>query len=150
MAFKTYRIDKDGKYYFYTWNNKGDFNFNFWLEDDGRFILKDDGTYYTYYNDDGTPNLLKEKEASDLLEIENLDKVRTKAMLDGANYNGIVIFLTKKDGDGLVQVKNGFELGLTDTVIHFENGTKLPMNILDFPDFALWFVNERNKFFVGA
>ena len=111
---------------------------------------KEDGSYYDYYKQDGTPDLIKEQELLDAKELEDADKARTQAMLNGANYNGTVVSLTKDDGDGLVQVKSGFELGLTDTVIHFENGAKLPMTVAEFPAFALWFVNERNKFFVGV
>ena len=72
---------------------------------------------------------------------------RKQAMLDGLEYNGYIVSLTKDDGDGLAQVKNGFDLGLTDTVIHFENGIKMPITSDEFQEFALWFVNERNKFF---
>lgn len=84
------------------------------------------------------------------IDFVEADKARDKAMLDGLDYNGTVVSFTKNDGDGLIQVKNAFEMGLTDTIIHFDNGSKLPMNVLNFPDFALWFVTERNKFFVGS
>ena len=75
--------------------------------------------------------------------------IRKQSMFDGLEYNGYQVSLTKDDGDGLVQVKNGFDLGLTNTVIHFENGTKMPITADEFQEFALWFVNERNKFFGG-
>lgn len=96
---------------------------------------------------------------AEMLEAEKLDRDkvaqeleaeahRKQAMLDGADYNGYQVSLTKDDGDGLVQVKNGFDLGLASTIIHFKNGTKMPITAEEFPEFALWFVNERNKFFV--
>lgn len=81
-------------------------------------------------------------------EDYELALARKQSMLDGADYNGTVVSLTKDDGDGLVQVKSAFELGLTDTVIHFDNGAKLPMGVAEFPAFASWFVTERNKFFM--
>jgi len=112
--------------------------------------LDKNGQPYTKYLGDGKPDLVKEQALLDAKVLEEADKARSKAMLDGVDYNGTVVSLTKSDGDGLVQVKSGFELGLTDTVIHFENGAKLPMNVADFPEFALWFVNERNKFFTVA
>lgn len=72
---------------------------------------------------------------------------RDEAMLKGFVYNGMDISVTKDDGDGMVQVKVSFELGLTSTVIHFANGSKLPMSAEAFPAFALQFVTERGKFF---
>ncbi|PHM18040.1 MAG: hypothetical protein CJD30_03510 [Sulfuricurvum sp. PD_MW2] len=67
----------------------------------------------------------------------------------GTNSDGTDrrISVTKDDGDGMVQVKASFELGLTSTVIHFANGSKLPMTAEEFPKFALQFVTERGKFF---
>lgn len=80
------------------------------------------------------------------LNIE-ASKVRDEAMLKGFEYNGMDISVTKDDGDGMVQVKASFELGLPSTVIHFSNGSKLPMSAEEFPAFALQFVTERGKFF---
>ena len=80
--------------------------------------------------------------------VKTPDELRAEAMLQGSDYNGYRISFTKDDGDGLMQVKTAFELGLTETVIHFDCGTKMPMKVEDFMEFALWFVVERNKFFV--
>lgn len=74
--------------------------------------------------------------------------LRDKAMLTGIDYQGSMISLTDVDGNGMLQVKAAFEMGLPATMIHFKNGTKLPMTATDFPAFALWFVTERNRFFV--
>lgn len=80
-------------------------------------------------------------------------QARDDAMLQGFIYGTNVdgtdryISVTKDDGDGMVQVKASFELGLTSTVIHFSNGSKLPMSAEEFPAFALQFVTERGKFF---
>ena len=79
--------------------------------------------------------------------VKTPDELRDEAMLQGADYNGYRISFTKDDGDGLMQVKTAFELGLTETVIHFDCGTKMPMKVEDFNAFALWFVNKRNEFF---
>ena len=81
---------------------------------------------------------------------DEAEKARDEAMLAGALYNGYLVSLAKEDGDGLLQVKSAFELGLTDTVIHFKNGTKMPINVNDFLAFAGWFVTERNQFFIGV
>ena len=88
------------------------------------------------------------KEELEQAEALQLEVQRKQLMLDGADYNGYQISLTKDDGDGLVQVKSGFELGLTNTTIHFKNGTRMPITSEEFVDFAGWFVAERNKFFI--
>jgi len=54
----------------------------------------------------------------------------------------------KDDADGMMQVSMAFQLGLTETVIHFENGTKMPIKNTEFEPFAIWFVGKRNSFFV--
>lgn len=82
------------------------------------------------------------------LEVEKKEEVeRKKIMLQGAMYNGYQISFTKDDGDGIVQIKSAFEMGLSSTIIHFDCGTKMPINSSEFNDFALWFMAERNKFF---
>lgn len=77
---------------------------------------------------------------------------RDEEMLLGVKYtlNSVdyMVSVTKDDGDGIVQVKTAFDLGATSTNIHFKNGTKMPMVVADFNAFALWFIVERNKFFV--
>jgi len=86
-----------------------------------------------------------------LLEQQKLEKelLRDNLMLQGKEYNGSIISFTKEDGDGVVQVKIAFEMGLQETIIHFKCGTKLPMKVQDFNEFALWFIQERDKFFSG-
>ena len=56
--------------------------------------------------------------------------------------------LIKDDADGLLQVKSAFDLGVTNTVIHFTNGIKMPITSSEFMEFAVWFVNKRNEFFL--
>ncbi len=66
--------------------------------------------------------------------------------IDNIEYK---VSFTKDDADGLMQVSMAFNLGLTETVIHFENGTKMPIKNTEFEAFAIWFVGKRNSFFVG-
>ena len=77
---------------------------------------------------------------------------RAAAMMRGAVYtlDGIEyrISFTKDDGDGLMQVKSAFELGLASTIIYFANGAKMPITAEEFEAFTVWFVNKRNEFFV--
>lgn len=104
------------------------------------------------------PNELLEALETEKIEIERVNKtleaerVRKKAMLDGDIYDingtGYNISFTKIDGDGLMQVKSAFEMGLSSTILYFENGTKMPVNALEFIQFAKWFVNKRNEFFI--
>lgn len=83
------------------------------------------------------------------LDSETRNKEMLSGFVYGTNTDGSErrISVTKDDGDGMVQVKASFELGLSSTVIHFANGTKLPMTSEEFPAFALQFVTERGKFF---
>jgi len=109
------------------------------------FQTKEDGTLYTYYNTDGTPNLAKEQELIDAKDLEDAKNIGEVYTLNTKDY---LISFQKDDADGMLQVKAGFELGLISTVIHFMNGTKMPIAAEDFPAFALWFVEKRNAFFV--
>ena len=89
-----------------------------------------------------------EKEQADIRAKEQ----RAAAMLEGDVYTldgkEYRVSFAKDDGDGIMQVKSAFELGLTATTIHFENGTEMPITAAEFEAFAVWFVNKRNEFFV--
>ena len=99
-----------------------------------------------FYAVEGAP--MNNKQTWELIPIvKTAEELRAEAMIQGAEYNGYQISFTKDDGDGLMQVKTAFDLGLTETVIHFDCGTKMPMKVEDFNAFALWFVNKRNEFF---
>ncbi|DAB40289.1 MAG TPA: hypothetical protein CFH81_08830 [Sulfurovum sp. UBA12169] len=93
---------------------------------------------------------LEEIEAADKRKAQ---KARKEAMLAGAPYtlNNTVyqISFTSDDANGLMQVGKAFELGVTSTVVKFENGTTMPVTPAEFSDFAVWFVAERNRFFVN-
>lgn len=126
------------------------------LVDVNKLEKTEDGLFAEYYNEDGTidtitESQIKQEQEEQALKLEQ-SEARDEAMLTGATYtlNDTVyqISFTKEDGDGLVQVKSAFEWGLTQTTIHFSNGTKLPISSTDFPSFALWFVNKRNEFFL--
>ena len=95
--------------------------------------------------------LEKQEQEEQALKLEQ-SKARDEAMLAGVTYKindtDYQVSFTKEDGDGLVQVKSAFELGLTQTTIHFSNGTKMPISSSERLEFALWFVNKRNEFFL--
>lgn len=73
---------------------------------------------------------------------------RAAAMLTGSDYNGYQVSFTAADGNGMLQVESHFNKGITNTVIHFENGAEMPIAAADFPAFAAWFAQQRNGFFV--
>ena len=77
---------------------------------------------------------------------------RATAMLSGAPYtlDGIdyQISFTSEDGNGVMQVRTAFDLGVEATTIYFSNGAKMPITAEEFEAFAVWFVNKRNEFFV--
>lgn len=87
-------------------------------------------------------------------------QARDTAMMQGFEYNGKQISVTKDDGDGMMQVEATFKRlrdAITNgelpaeteikTVIHFVNGTKLPITEAEFNGFSLQFIIERGKFF---
>lgn len=82
-------------------------------------------------------------------DVPELEPSRYDLMIAGFEYNGYQVSVTAEDGSGVLQVKGAFELGLTDTVIHFANGTEMPITSDDFAAFALAFVTERNSYFVS-
>lgn len=123
---------------------------------------KQNNEVYAYELDGSQDELIGDKVAMKASEVEahinppktveqlsqEASQLRDETMLTGVDYNGYIVSLTDVDGNGMLQVKAAFEMGLTVTTIHFKNGTKLPMTVADFPAFALWFVTERNRFFV--
>ncbi len=94
-------------------------------------------------------------------------QLRDDAMMRGFKYGSNpdgtdrYISVTKDDGDGMMQVDATFKRlrnAITNgelpsdteikTVIHFKNGTKLPITEAEYSSFSLLFVIERGKFFL--
>ena len=66
--------------------------------------------------------------------------------LNGVDYK---IPFMKDDADGVVQVTLGFmKNAFTETTIVFSNDVKLPIKATEFDEFAMWFAEKRNSFFV--
>lgn len=78
-------------------------------------------------------------------QIEKAKKEGAIYTLNGVDYK---ISLTSDDAVGLMQIKTAFDLGVTNTVLHCANGTKVPLTPPDLMPLAQWFTQERNKFFV--
>lgn len=83
-----------------------------------------------------------------LIDAQEAKQARKDAMRTGEDYNGYQVSFLSEDGNALMQVKHAFDLGLTETNIHFQNGTIMPITSDDFSDFALWFATKRNEFFL--
>jgi hypothetical protein len=78
-------------------------------------------------------------------QIEKAKKEGAVYNLNGVNYT---ISLTSDDAVGLMQIKTAFDLGVTNTVLHCVNGTKVPLTPPDLMPLAQWFTQKRNQFFV--
>lgn len=92
-------------------------------------------------------------EMTTLTKVEQSpEDIRTKARQTGEAYtlNGTdyMVPFTKNDGDAVMQVNAGFQMGLLETKIHFSNETVMPIKSTEFQEFAVWFVNKRNSFFI--
>lgn len=89
-------------------------------------------------------SLKKQKE--DKLNFEKSKETGEIYTLNGVDYK---ISFMKDDADGMMQASMAFQLGLTETNIHFENGTNMPIKNTEFEEFAVWFVGKRNSYFVS-
>lgn len=107
-----------------------------------------------YFEIDCSTDYLIEKTMTEISKTEydnycsskkNVKTVGEIYSLNGTDYK--VPFM-KDDADGLLQVKAAFDLGVRSTNIHFTNGTVMPITATEFMDFAIWFVNKRNSFFM--
>jgi hypothetical protein len=111
-----YKINKDGAYEFYPFNQK--FNKEIWLEDDGRFELDVDGNYYKYYNQDGTPDTAKIQAEIDATQVvlDKEAKLLALSEITVTTANGNTF-----DGDDVARqdmmsaIQAGETLGLTTT-----------------------------------
>lgn len=121
----------------------------FWYEDDGsQDYLIGDKVKMTaeeveaHINPPKTPEQIaqeaREARAAAMLEGD----VYT---LDGVDYR---VSFTSDDGNGMLQVKAAFDVGLASTIIHFANGTNMPITSSEYLAFAQWFATKRNEFFV--
>lgn len=113
-----------------------------WIPYDGP--IPEEGIAFDLVDD-----VLVESKYSIQYRKEEAKRIRNRVKHTGVPYgeDGPLISLTAEDGNGLLQVKAAFELGVKQTTIHFSNGTRLPMTAEEFPQFALWFIEQRNAFF---
>lgn len=92
---------------------------------------------------------ITEEEMKTLTYVEPVINPKAEGEIYTLNDVDYQVPFMKDDADGLLQVKSAFDLGVNYTVIHFTNGTKIPIASSEFIEFAIWFVNKRNSFFVG-
>lgn len=96
--------------------------------------------------------LLKDDDFIKKQELFKQKQLISKQKKEGVDYkydnNIYKISLTTQDQNGLNAVKSGLELGLEDTNFNFENGTIFKITKDNFTELALFFVKERNKFYI--
>ncbi len=120
---------------------------NYFKDENNKVFAYDDEQLKQGYGKDLTG--ITEEEMKILTYVEPIINPKAESEVYTLNDVDYQVPFMKDDADGLLQVKAAFDLGVTDTVIYFTNGTKMPITATEFMDFAVWFVNKRNSFFVG-
>lgn len=96
--------------------------------------------------------LLKDDDFIKQQELFKQKELISKQKKEGVEYkyndNIYKISLTTQDQNGLNAVKSALELGLEYTNFNFENGTIFKITKDNFRELALFFVKERNKFYI--
>ena len=96
--------------------------------------------------------LLKDDEFIKQQELFKQKELISKQKSEGVDYkyNDKIykISLTTQDQNGLNAVKSALELGIEYTNFNFENGTIFKITTDNFKELALFFVKERNKFYI--
>lgn len=100
----------------------------------------------------GTESVYEDRLIREYAEVP-VDITATKADLKvekriGKDWNGNLIPFMNEDAIAMLQVKAAFEIGVLSTNIEFSNGTILPITAAEFADFAAWFVEQRNSYFI--
>lgn len=122
-----------------------------------RYFKNNQGKVFAYDDEQIKQGLAKDKteitesEKDELTYVAPTDEeLQSQLKKDGIIYPGTDYKVPLDNAAALLmmQVKNAFEMGITFTNIKFDNGTVMPIQVAKFQDFAMWFVTERNKFFV--
>ena len=96
--------------------------------------------------------LLKDDDFIKEQELFKQKQLIAKQKSEGVDYkyndNIYKISLTTQDQNGLNAVKSALELRLEYTNFNFENGTIFKITKDNFKELALFFVKERNKFYI--
>jgi len=118
------------------------------------YTFEYNGKFYCNFSDEDFEKMLADGIITtvEILEIKNNIKLKEKLAYEkrsGLMYEpkNVLVSLTSKDALAMLQVKSAFELGITNTVIKFSNGTNLLVNEEDFKHLAKWFAINRNKYF---
>ena len=119
---------------------------NYFKNNNNEIFAYDDNQIKQGYGKDLTG--ITEEEMKTLTYVEPIINPKLEGEVYNLNNVDYKVSFMKDDADGLMQVSMAFQLGLTETIIHFENGTKMPIKNTEFEPFAIWFVGKRNSFFV--
>ena len=120
---------------------------NYYKNENNEVFAYDDEQIEQGFGEDLTS--ITEEEMKTLTYVEPVINPKYEGETYTLNDVDYQVSFMKDDADGMMQVSMAFQLGLTETVIHFENGTKMPIKNTEFEAFAIWFVGKRNSFFVG-
>ena len=121
-----------------------------WVADENNETIERFGLTRADFDPIALPTLpVNETQAE--LDAKASVEAKREAKNTGLPYldTGITVPFTNEDAMGVLQVKAGFEMGLTSTVLHLSNNSKLPLTDVEFPDFALWFMTNRSGFFTA-
>jgi len=119
---------------------------NYFKDENNEVFAYDDEQVEQGFGKDLTS--ITEEEMKTLTYVEPVINLKFEGEVYSLNDVDYQVSFMKDDADGMMQVSMAFQLGLTETVIHFENGTKMPIKNTEFEPFAIWFVGKRNSFFV--
>jgi hypothetical protein len=109
--------------------------------------------------DEITSDMSKEQYTKEQIETQKKEQelfkqkeLISKQKIEGVEYKHndkiYKISLTTQDQNGLNAIKSALELGLEYTNFNFENGTIFKITKDNFRELALFFVKERNKFYI--
>jgi hypothetical protein len=90
----------------------------------------------------------RDDEFAALALAKSIEDKKTNGLTYTLNEVDYLVPLSSEDAGALMQVQNAFSFGVTETVLYFTNGVKMPITAAEFDTFGAWFVAERNAFFV--
>ncbi len=161
MNLNRFRVKPDGSYEFYTFQSNDLFNDEIWKVNDGKFLKKEDDTYYRYYlevtdeNGMREPNLVKEQELEDSINkvtvLSSLqvtvNSVSFDADINSITYMSAVTVLAlyrvvKTEYDFVVTQLEGMS---EDNLLYSFYMMKKETYLTNFKDIKLYWKNAENK-----
>jgi hypothetical protein len=161
MSLNRFRVKPDGSYEFYTFQSNDLFNEDIWKVNDGKFLKKEDETYYKYYlettdkNGMREPDFVKEQEViqseektAALGELKvTVNSVSFDADINSISYMSAVTVLAlyrtlKAEYDFVVTQLEGMS---EDNLLYSFYTMKKEIYLANFKDIKLYWKNAENK-----